>query len=64
MFWRCIPTTYCVVSLKKLTAASMSSSVSRETFKANFSLMICQKSSQFVYLLLKLGCSLCSATCC
>jgi hypothetical protein len=44
------------VSLKNLTAASICSSVLRETFKVNLRLMRCLKSSQFVSLLLKLGC--------
>jgi hypothetical protein len=46
---------HCTVSLKNLTAASISSSVLRETVKVNFWLMRCLKSSQFVCLLLKLG---------
>jgi hypothetical protein len=45
-----------IVSLNNLTAASISSSVLRETFKVNLWLMRCQKSSQSVCLLLKLGC--------
>jgi hypothetical protein len=45
-----------IVLLKNLTAASISSSVLRETFKVNFSLISCVKSSQFVCLLFKLGC--------
>jgi hypothetical protein len=40
-----------IVSLKNLTAASLSSSVLRETFKVNLSLMSCLKSFQFVCLL-------------
>jgi hypothetical protein len=47
---------HCTVSLKNLTAASISSSVLRETFKVNLWLMRCLKSPQFVCLLLKLGC--------
>jgi hypothetical protein len=47
---------HCIVSLKNLTAASISSSVSRETVYVNLSLMSCLKSSEFVCLLLKLGC--------
>jgi hypothetical protein len=46
----------CIVSLKNLTAASVALSVLRETFKVNLWLMRCLKSSQFVCLLLKLGC--------
>jgi hypothetical protein len=38
---------HCFVSLKNLTAASISSSVLRETFKVNLRLMRCLKSSQF-----------------
>jgi hypothetical protein len=45
----------CIVSLKNLTAASISSSVVRETFKVNLSLMRSLKSSQFLCLLPKLG---------
>jgi hypothetical protein len=47
---------HCIVLLKNLTAASISSSVLREKFKVNLLLMRCLKSSQFVCLLLKLGC--------
>jgi hypothetical protein len=47
---------HCTVSLKNLTAASISSSVLRETFKVNLWLIRCLESSQFVCLLLKLGC--------
>jgi hypothetical protein len=47
---------HCIVSLKNLTAASISSSVLRETFKVSLWLMRCLKSPQFVCLLLKLGC--------
>jgi hypothetical protein len=47
---------HCSVLLKKFTAASISSSVLKETFKVNLWLMRCLKSSQFVCLLLKLGC--------
>jgi hypothetical protein len=47
---------HCTVSLKNLTAASISSSVLWETFKVHLWLMRCLKSSQFVCLLLKLGC--------
>jgi hypothetical protein len=46
---------HCSVS-ENLTAASLSSSVLGETFKVNLSLRKCLKSSQFVCLLLKLGC--------
>jgi hypothetical protein len=42
-----------IVSLKHLTAASISSSVLRETFKVNLSLMSWLKSYQFLCLLLK-----------
>jgi hypothetical protein len=45
-----------IVLLKNLTVTSMSSSVLKETFKDNFSLMRRLKSSQFACLLLKLGC--------
>lgn len=51
VFWLCIPTCH----LKILTAASVSSSVLRKTFKVNFSLMRHPNSSQFICLLLKLG---------
>jgi hypothetical protein len=44
------------VSLKNVTAASISSSVLRGTFKVSFSLTRCQKSYKFVYLLLKHDC--------
>jgi predicted cation transporter len=47
---------HCIVSLKNLAAASIPSTVLRETFKVNLSLMRCVKSFQFVCLLLKLGC--------
>jgi hypothetical protein len=47
---------HCIVSLKNLTAASISSSVLKEMFKVNLSLISCLKSSQFVCLLFKLGC--------
>jgi hypothetical protein len=47
---------HCTVLLKNFTAASISSSVLRETFKVNLWLMRCLKSSQYVCLLLKLGC--------
>jgi hypothetical protein len=47
---------HCIVSLKNLTAASISFLVLRETFKVHLWLMRCLKSSQFVRLLLKLGC--------
>jgi hypothetical protein len=47
---------HCILLLKNLTAASVSSSVLRETFKVNLWLMRCLKSSRFVCLLLKLGC--------
>jgi hypothetical protein len=40
--------------LKNLTAASISSSVLKETFKVNLWLMRCLMSSQFVCVLLKL----------
>jgi hypothetical protein len=63
MFWHCVPTCPFIVSLKNLTAASISSSVLRETFKVNHSLMKCLKSSQFVCLLLKLGCFSCFSAC-
>jgi hypothetical protein len=57
--------TFCVVSLKNLTAVSVSSVLS-ETFDVNLSLMRYLKSSQFVCLLLKLGCfawfSLCAGS--
>jgi hypothetical protein len=46
---------HCTVSLN-FTAASISSSVVRKTFRFNLWLMRCLKSSQFVCLLLKLGC--------
>jgi hypothetical protein len=46
---------HCIVSLKNLTADSISSSVLRETFKINLSLVSCLKSSQLVCPLLKLG---------
>jgi hypothetical protein len=39
-----------------LTAASISSSVLRETFKVDLTMTICLKSSKFVCLLLKFGC--------
>jgi hypothetical protein len=52
---------YCIVSLQNLTAASMSSSDLRETFKVNLSLMRRMKSSQVEYLLLNLVISLSSA---
>jgi hypothetical protein len=39
---------HCTVSLKILTAASVPSSVLRETFKVSLWLMRCLKSSQFV----------------
>jgi hypothetical protein len=42
--------------LKNLTAASIFSSVLRETFKVSLLLTSCLKSSRFVCLLLKLGC--------
>jgi hypothetical protein len=45
---------HCIVSLN-FTAASISSSVLRETFKVNLWLMRCVKSSQFVCMLLKVG---------
>jgi hypothetical protein len=45
-----------IVLLKNLTAASISSSILRETFKVNLWLMRCLKSTKFVCLLLKLGC--------
>jgi hypothetical protein len=47
---------HCIVSLKNLTAASVSSSILRETFKVNLLLISYLKSSQFVCLLFKLGC--------
>jgi hypothetical protein len=48
---------HCIVSLKNLTAASISTSVLRKTFKVNLSLISCLKSSQFVCVLLKFHCS-------
>jgi hypothetical protein len=45
-----------ILSLKNLTAASMSPSVLREIFKVNFSLTRHLKSSQVVCLMLTLGC--------
>jgi hypothetical protein len=45
----------CIVSVEKLTAASISS-VLREILKVSLWLMRCLKSFQFVCLLLKLGC--------
>jgi hypothetical protein len=45
---------HCIVSLKNLTATSISSSVLRKTFKVNLWLMRCLKSSQFVCILLSL----------
>jgi hypothetical protein len=47
--------TPCIASLKNLTAASISSSVLRETFKVNLFLISCLKPFQFVCLLFKLG---------
>jgi hypothetical protein len=47
---------HCIVSLKNLTAASIFSSGLRENCRVSFSLTRCQKSSKFVYLLLKHGC--------
>jgi hypothetical protein len=47
---------HCNVSSKNLTAASISSSVLRETFKVNLSLISFLKPSQFVCLLFNLGC--------
>jgi hypothetical protein len=47
---------HCIVPLQSLTAASISSLVLRETFKANLPLMRCLKSSPSVCLLLKRGC--------
>jgi hypothetical protein len=46
---------HCIVSLKTLTAASISS-VLRETFRVSLSLISCLKSSHFVCLLHRLGC--------
>jgi hypothetical protein len=54
---------YCIVLLKNLTVASLSSLVLRETSKVNILLMSCLKSSQFVCLLLMLGCSFCVSEC-
>jgi hypothetical protein len=47
---------HCIVSLKNLTAASISSSVLRGTFRVTLSLIRCLKSSQFDCLLHRLGC--------
>jgi hypothetical protein len=47
---------HCIVWLKNLTAASVSSLALRETFKATLSLMRRLKSSQFVCVVLKLSC--------
>jgi hypothetical protein len=47
---------HCIVSLKKLTATSMTSSALRETFKVSHSLMRWLKSCQFLSLFLKLDC--------
>jgi hypothetical protein len=46
---------HCIVSLKKLAAVSISSSVLRETFKVYFVLIKRLKSYRYVCLLLKLG---------
>jgi hypothetical protein len=54
MFWFCVPN--CTVSLKNLTAVSVSSTVLKESIKVNLSMMRWLKSSQFVCLLLKLCC--------
>jgi hypothetical protein len=54
---------HCIVPLKNLTAASISSSVLRETFQVNLCLMRYLKSSLFVCLLLQLGCFSWLSTC-
>jgi hypothetical protein len=51
---------HCTVSLKNLTAASLSSCVLRETFKVNLWLMRCLMSSQFVCVLLNVVVTLCN----
>jgi hypothetical protein len=45
-----------IISLNNLTAASISYSVLRETFKVNLCLISCLKLSQFACLLFKLCC--------
>jgi hypothetical protein len=47
---------HCIVLLKNLNTASISSPVLREIFKFSLLLMRRMKSFQFVYLLLRLGC--------
>jgi hypothetical protein len=54
---------HCIVLLKNLTAASISPSVLRETYKVILWAMSYLKSAQFVCLLLKLGCFSWFSTC-